>query len=132
MKRMAIVIGLALVTAGVLAIGCRAQGGSAFKNVQVLTHVKDKREMRAIMKEQAKALGVKCTYCHVQGKFDLDDKPEKVEAREMMRMVVDLNERYFADEEQGVTCWTCHRGASHPENLRPADAPDSGGGFQGP
>ena len=110
---------------------CTAQEGvSPFSNVELLTHVKDKREMRAIMKEQAKSLGVKCTYCHVKGKFDLDDKKEKVQARAMMRMVQEVNAKYFAEEEQGITCWTCHQGAEEPQLTRPADAPSAPEGFQ--
>ena len=122
---------VAALVAGLLIVRtCTAQEGeSPFVNVELLTHVKDKREMRAIMKEQAKALGVKCTYCHVQGKFELDDKEEKKTGRAMIRMVDELNAKYFPDAEQGITCWTCHRGSEKPELLRP---PDAGGdeGFE--
>ena len=93
-----------------------------FQNVQLLGHVKSKKEMRALMKEQAKALGVKCTHCHVQGKFELDDKAPKRRAREMMRMVRSLNETHFPDLETGVTCWTCHAGREEPELTRPVGA----------
>ena len=114
-----------------VAASCTAQDGEAeFSNVEILTEVTDKREMRAIMKEQAKALGVKCTYCHVQGKFELDDKPEKKQAREMMRMVRELNRTWFKDSEKPITCWTCHRGSDHPEMERPEGAGGPPPGFQ--
>ena len=121
------------VVAGGLAIvqTCRAQDEAVtWQNVELLTHVKSKSQMRSLMKEQAKALGVKCTYCHVKGKFGLDDKKEKVEAREMMRMVNEINAKYFADEEQGITCWTCHQGNDHPELTRPPGEQTAPEGFQ--
>lgn len=119
------------VIAGTVAVvqTCIAQDDQvAFENVEILTGVTSKSEMRSIMKEQAKALGVKCTYCHVQGQFALDDKEEKVEARKMMRMVNEINAKYFPDEKQGITCWTCHQGSEHPELTRPSgeEAPPSG------
>lgn len=97
-----------------------------FKNVKVLTHVKSKAEMRQIMKAQAAALGVKCTHCHVQGKFELDDKKEKLVARDMLRMVADLNATAFKDFETkpAITCWSCHRGATEVERDIPQSALD--------
>lgn len=104
------------------------QDAATFENVRLLTNVTSKSEMRAIMKEQAKALGVKCTHCHVKGKFGAEDKPEKEAAREMMTMVAELNERFFPDAaEPAVTCWTCHRGATEPESVRPPSADDAAG-----
>jgi hypothetical protein len=78
------------------------------------------------------SLGVRCDYCHVQATpdfsrtpsnlggwaWDRDDKPTKRRAREMMKMVVDLNTRAFRGEAR-VTCFTCHRGASEPSRLPP-------------
>jgi hypothetical protein len=124
--------GLAALSLGLLVRECLAQDDAAspFQNVQVLTQVKSKKEMRGIMKAQAKALGVKCTYCHVQGKFSLDDKKKKVQAREMLKMVAEINTNWFAEEEHGVTCWTCHRGVEEPESTRPAEADGSGEGFE--
>ena len=121
------------VIAGGLALvqTCTAQDDAvSFQNVEILTHVTSKSEMRSIMKEQAKALGVKCTYCHVKGKFALDDKEEKVQARAMITMVNEINAKYFADEEQGITCWTCHQGADHPELTRPPGEQPPPEGFQ--
>ena len=78
------------------------------------------------------SLGVRCDYCHVQEAPDLtktpanvggwvwdrDDKPQKRTAREMMRMVVELNGGRF-DGAARVTCFTCHRGATQPQRLPP-------------
>jgi sugar phosphate isomerase/epimerase len=104
-----------------------APTGSPFKNVKILTNVTSKAEMRDAMKKQAASLGVKCVHCHVPGKFDLDEKPEKEKARKMLRMVAELNTKYFADEDDAkVTCFTCHAGKEKPDNDIPAAllAPD--------
>ena len=123
--------GLALVAVSCLAEEPAPAPASPFKNVQILKHVTDKKEMRLIMKAQAKALGVKCTYCHVQGKFDLDDKEHKRKARDMMRMTQDINERYFPKAEESISCWTCHRGHDEPQLTRPIeDAVPAQPGFE--
>jgi hypothetical protein len=57
------------------------------------------------------ALGVGCGYCHVLGKFDLDDKREKHVARSMIQMTMALNETVF-DGKREITCYTCHRGVA--------------------
>jgi hypothetical protein len=43
--------------------------------------------------------------------WDRDDKPQKRTAREMMRMVIDLNTGRFRGESN-ITCYTCHRGST--------------------
>jgi len=64
----------------------------------------------------ASSLGVECTFCHVQGKMDLDDKPEKKTARTMIAMTTAINKNSFGGRQQ-VTCYSCHRGAAHPVNV---------------
>jgi hypothetical protein len=85
-----------------------------------------------LMNLVATSLGVRCDYCHVQANPDLsrtpsnvggwvwdrDDKLTKRRAREMMKMVVDLNASRFRGEAK-VTCYTCHRGATQPSRLPP-------------
>src|SRR5262245_14349540 len=85
------------------------------------------------------SLGVRCDYCHVQEKPDLaktpsnvggwlwdrDDKAPKRAAREMMRMVVELNAKSFRRESR-VTCHTCHRGSVRPERTPPLPPPLAG------
>jgi len=95
-----------------------------FLNVKVLTDVSSKQEMRQRMKTIAASLGVRCSYCHVTGEPESDAKPEKVKAREMMRMVAHVNEAYLADAEHvpAVTCWTCHRGEKEPQRDVPPEA----------
>ena len=104
-----------------------ATDATTFKNVKILTNVTSKTEMRKLMKEQAAALGVKCSHCHVPGKFELDDKKPKLVAREMLKMTAQLNSTMFKDAEHrpAVTCWTCHRGSTEPERDVPASALDA-------
>ena len=59
------------------------------------------------------SLGVNCEFCHVQGKFEADDKNAKKTAREMIAMQNMINKEAFRGRLQ-VTCNTCHRGAARP------------------
>jgi photosynthetic reaction center cytochrome c subunit len=66
----------------------------------------------------ASSLGVECTFCHVQGKMELDDKPAKKTARNMMAMTAAINKDSFRGQLQ-VTCYSCHRGSARPVNTPP-------------
>ena len=67
-----------------------------------------------------RSLGVSCGFCHVPGKWDLDDKEEKNTARLMFAMVQTINRDYcrrcrtIAAVPPVVNCFTCHRGMAHP------------------
>jgi hypothetical protein len=63
------------------------------------------------------ALGKDCQFCHVEGHFDSDSKPEKVMAKKMVAMNVSINEGTFGGKQE-VRCYTCHQG--HEEPPRPA------------
>jgi len=98
-----------------------------------------------VMNLVAESLGVRCDYCHVQVSPDLsktpsnvggwvwdrDDKAPKRTAREMMRMVVELNDKRFHGEAR-VTCFTCHRGATQPSRLPTLPPPPDPGGARTP
>ncbi|HXT33291.1 MAG TPA: c-type cytochrome [Vicinamibacterales bacterium] len=93
-----------------------------------------------LMNLLADSLGVRCDYCHVQATpdftrtpsnlggwvWDSDDKPQKRTAREMMRMVVDLNAGRFKGESR-ITCYTCHRGTTQPARTPPLPPPAPAG-----
>src|SRR5258708_11719 len=64
------------------------------------------------------SLGVECTFCHVAGKMEADDKGPKKAAREMMTMQAAINKEAFRGQLQ-VTCFSCHRGAQRPVNSPP-------------
>ena len=84
------------------------------KNVQVLTGL-SRPEIQRVMNEMRAGLGVHCRYCHANDDTEgaSDTKPEKARAREMIRMVIDLNTRHFGGKPV-VTCFTCHNGKPHP------------------
>ena len=98
------------------------------KNIQVLNGLPDS-QLFLLMNFVGDSLGVQCDYCHVKGEknpqtgedthlWEKDDKKEKLVAREMMRMVLDLNQNRFK-REAVVTCYTCHRGSTRPERMVP-------------
>jgi len=77
-------------------------------------------------------LNVDCSYCHGGGKpFEADQNPRKDIARKMIVLVRQVNANFpgtgvYPEGAQMVSCYTCHRGATHPEaigNLR-YDAPE--------
>ena len=90
-----------------------------YKNIQCFKGVPAPHVMEA-MKAFKQSLGVKCSFCHVEGAFDKDDKPEKTTARKMIAMVHSINKDNFGGEHK-VGCWTCHRGSAEPES-KPPDA----------
>jgi photosynthetic reaction center cytochrome c subunit len=87
------------------------------KNLQILTP----DNYRAAMTSFTGALGVQCTFCHVQGDMASDDKEQKKTARMMLTMSREINAK-FPDGKQHVRCYTCHRGATTPLTEPPADA----------
>jgi len=108
-----------------------ATAGATRPNLQVLQDLPES-QLFLVMNSLADSLGVRCDYCHVQvapdltktpsnvggWKWDRDDKPQKRTARDMMRMVVDLNAGRFKGEPR-ITCYTCHRGATHTARTPP-------------
>jgi len=90
-----------------------------FKNIQVLKDL-DADKLQPSMQFIAASLGVECTFCHVQENgqvvYDKDDKREKATARHMMQMTMDVNKSTF-NGNRGVTCNTCHRGATSPVGI---------------
>ncbi len=83
-----------------------------FQNIQVFKGMSAERIVR-VMTVFTVALGTDCSHCHVADQWD-DDHPAKEIAREMLRMVRDINQQLF-DGQPKVACWTCHRGAVKPE-----------------
>jgi photosynthetic reaction center cytochrome c subunit len=87
------------------------------KNIQILKDV-PLDQLQLTMQYIAASLGVQCTYCHVQGQNDLDDKDTKKRAREMMKMVQDINGKFF-DGTERLSCATCHNGRAKPARTPP-------------
>ena len=96
-------------------------GGGPPKNLKVLTP----EDLRSgIMGKFAAAMGQRCSFCHVQGDFASDEKPQKNTARMMITMVKDVNAKIAAASggtaKEYVTCYTCHRGKTEPDTAPPA------------
>ena len=140
------------------------------QNLRVLPDTTSAATLRRTMQGFTRALGVRCSECHVGSGRDFrtwdfasDAKPHKEVARGMMRMTTDLNTRLVpaalgvhdhavpaaetseihrhADGREHVhqhaaapaetrehaaapaatlvSCWTCHRGQSHPDTMAP-------------
>ncbi len=105
-----------------------------FKNLKVLPPTITHDELIATMRNFALSLGTRCEHCHVQTStepkevfdFPSDAKPEKNVARTMMLMTRRINADYIEKvNESGatVTCGTCHRGKTVPENWKPPAPP---------
>ncbi len=108
---------LVMAIAILAAVSARAEQ----KNVQLLTNLSD-AQVGLAMNNMSASLGVHCDFCHVfneQAKaldFPNDAKPEKKTAREMIRMVLDLNEKNFKGRPI-VGCYTCHLGKTNPSSM---------------
>ena len=96
-------------------------GGGPPKNLKVLT---PQELASGVMGKYAAAMGQRCNFCHVQGDFSSDEKPEKNTARMMITMVKDINSKIAAaaggTAKEYVTCYTCHRGKTEPDTVAPA------------
>ena len=116
---------VAIVSLGVAAVTAPK---NKFRNLKVLPKDISDAKLDSIMQTYNIALGVKCNFCHVPVKnitdsldYASDKEPMKENARDMMRMVIDKNKKYFNfDNNQQpeylntVTCKTCHRGEPFP------------------
>jgi len=99
-------------------------------NLQVLPKDWPGSKLSPVMKGFTRALGVRCTYCHKgeEGKplsaydFVTDENPNKNRAREMLRMLGDINDHLkkiqaSGDRRVNMWCDTCHRGRPRPMTL---------------
>ncbi|HEV7388380.1 MAG TPA: c-type cytochrome [Gemmatimonadaceae bacterium] len=93
---------------------------SVFKNIKIFKGVPAGRLVNIMNMGFGRSLGVSCGFCHVPGKWDLDDKEEKNTARLMFAMVQTINKDYMSKvpndrgEPPVVNCMTCHRGNPRP------------------
>lgn len=108
-----------------------AQVPEEYTNLKVLPEDISRRQLLAIMRGFTRALGVRCSTCHVgeesqdlsEYDFASDDEPTKRTAREMLEMVQSINENViFSLVDRGtpeieVGCVTCHAGRRRPTTL---------------
>ena len=114
---------------------------SVFKNIKIFKGVPAARLVNIMNNGFGRSLGVSCGFCHVPGKWDLDDKEEKNTARLMFAMVQTINRDFISKvpvdsgaPKPVVNCMTCHRGMPRPmgpggppPGMRPAGNPPSSG-----
>ena len=99
-------------------------------NTQVFPKGTPMTQVIGTMRNFAFGLDVRCQFCHVgregqpleQFDFASDEKRTKLIARQMMRMMQEINRRLDTIPERGappiqVGCGTCHRGLSRPVPL---------------
>lgn len=100
------------------------------KNIQVLPKDWPGKRLQPVMIGFTRALGVRCSYCHKgeEGKplstydFASDENPNKDRAREMLRMLGDINDHLnkiqpSGDKRVNMWCHTCHHGRPRPMTL---------------
>ena len=110
---------------------------SGYENLQVLPADITEDELSELMLDCLSGLGLPrragrgCLHCHegsleqprATWNYSSDAKPAKAQARAMMRMVRDINERHLnnvkprVDQGSRVTCYTCHNGRLNPQPL---------------
>jgi len=122
---MQLILCLLLVSVSLLAQQPDGRGGAplpAPKNLKLMAPTSD---IMFVMRSFNEALGVQCTYCHVEGDFAADTNPKKDIARKMIGMVRLIDTSFpssagvFPDGYHEVDCITCHRGNVKPETKAP-------------
>jgi tetratricopeptide (TPR) repeat protein len=99
-------------------------------NLQVFPKDWPGSRLSPVMKGFTRALGVRCSHCHKGEEgtplstydFASDENPNKNRAREMLRMLGDINEHLkkiqpSGDKRVNMWCHTCHRGRPRPMTL---------------
>jgi photosynthetic reaction center cytochrome c subunit len=102
------------------------RGAAAAAPAKNLKLIGPKADLLFIMQNFNEALGVQCTYCHVQGDFAADTNPKKEMARKMIAMGRLIDTSFpssvgaFPEGYHEVDCLTCHRGSVKPETKAPS------------
>ncbi len=133
LRRFAVIITLAVLVA------CTVHGQEQWSwpekpsNLQVLPKDWPASRLKPVMIGFTRALGVRCSNCHKgeEGKplstydFASDENPNKNRAREMLRMLGDIDDHLKKIEPSGdkrvnMWCHTCHHGQPRPMTLEEA------------
>jgi hypothetical protein len=90
-----------------------------FKNVTLLKDVPAARFLRIMDAGYSRSLGISCDHCHVEDRWEADEKRAKRAAREMILLTRDINDKLGTLQEidtsdATVNCTTCHRGYVKP------------------
>jgi len=101
---------------------------TVFKNIKTLTGTTAGRLLSVMQFGFGPALGVDCTHCHVPGKWESEERPEKQIARDMSDMTTKINKELLKNIKNLkspnpiVNCTTCHRGQVKPATNMPPKA----------
>jgi hypothetical protein len=123
-----------IITLGTMVSVCVAAASTKsidvhYENLKVLPKNISSKELQGIMVDDFQdALGVTCSFCHANASdghgldFASDAKPEKKIAREMMKMTIGINKKYFKQKHPAlgsdalvINCNTCHKGEAFPD-----------------
>ncbi len=107
---------------GLVGIAFAADNPEETKNTHFFNTL-SRFQLQRTMNFMRGSLGVHCDFCHVVDKkngwqWEKDDKPTKRKARNMIEMVIAMNEKYF-DGRPVVSCYTCHQGHTKPNGQLP-------------
>ncbi len=133
LERLPVIAGVML-AAGLLlssSAPAAAQIPDKFENLQVLPKDIARQALVQRMREFSLSLDVRCQYRHTGGDgisfdgvdFKSDDKSAKKKARQMMKMVEEINTKLLTavpdrvDPPVRVDCVTCHHGLAVPKTL---------------
>lgn len=119
-----------IVTGASLTTLSSAPQSSQYINLKVLPKNISPHDLQSIMVDDFQdGLGVTCNFCHAQNKdghgldFASDAKPEKNISREMMRMTIQINKKFFklkhpliGSNALIISCSTCHKGQPFPDS----------------
>ncbi len=100
-----------------------------FKNIQTLKGVPAGNLLRIMELGYSRSLGVNCTHCHVPEKWEVEEKPTKQIAREMVAMNGRINAELLKNIKNLkspnplINCTTCHRGQVTPALNLPLPGP---------
>lgn len=119
----------ALVATVGISIAATSPNEAKKNNLKVLPKDISHEDLDKVMHGFNNALGVRCNFCHASSAtdpkkldFSSDAKPEKEQARDMMRMTLKINKKFFEakspsllDTAMAISCKTCHHGNPHPK-----------------
>ncbi|TNE68782.1 MAG: photosynthetic reaction center cytochrome c subunit [Bacteroidetes bacterium] len=84
-----------------------------FQNISRLKNITAGRLLE-VMDIWGKVLNVRCDFCHVQYEWASEVKPEKATTRQMFDLTNKINADLRSIDLDGISCYTCHRGSTHP------------------
>lgn len=93
-----------------------------FPNVITLRGTTARQFINIMAADYSRALGVRCSHCHVDGDYTSDALRPKRAAREMAVMYRTINQQLRKMENleskpadtRAITCMTCHQGKTKP------------------